>query len=251
MLKRLALGVMFAGSILLSSQVAVAQVSREEFEALKTEIETLKRQFQELMRALRSRGGAAPEAFQPVAVSVDGGASYGKTDAKVTIVEFSDYQCPFCARYSNEIFPQIDRDYIQTGRVKYVFRDFPIASIHPQAFKAHEAVHCAGEQAKRREMHERVFANQRAMTEADLDAHARALGLDVAGFQKCLASAVYAAQIRKDLEEGQQSGVTGTPTFFLGLTEANSPTVKAIRRIVGAQPYGVFKAAIEELLSSR
>jgi len=250
MLTRLALGVLFAGSILLSSQVAVAQVSREEFEALKTEIETLKRQFQELLRAVRSRGGAAPEAFQPVAVSVEGGASYGKTDAKVTIVEFSDYQCPFCARYSNETFPQIDRDYIQTGRVRYVLRDFPIESIHPQAFKAHEAVHCAGEQAKRREMHEKVFANQRAMTGADLDAHAQALGLDVAGFQKCLASGVHAAKIRKDLEEGQQSGVTGTPTFFLGLTEENSPKVKAIRRIVGAQPYSVFKAAIEELLSS-
>jgi protein-disulfide isomerase len=250
MLKRLALGVLF-GSILLSSQVAVAQVSREEFEALKTEIETLKRQFQELVRALRSRGGAAPEAFQPVAVSVEGGASYGKTDAKVIIVEFSDYQCPFCARYSNETFPQIDRDYIQTGRVKYVFRDFPIESIHPQAFKAHEAVHCASEQAKRREMHEKVFANQRAMTGADLEAHAQALGLDVAGFQKCLASGVHAAKIRTDLEEGQESGVTGTPTFFLGVTEANSPKVKAIRRIVGAQPYSVFKAAIEELLSSR
>jgi protein-disulfide isomerase len=251
MLKRLVLGVLIACFFLASSPIAVAQVSREEFEALKTEIETLQKQFQELMRALRSRGGAAPEAFQPVAVSVDGGAVYGTTDAKVTIVEFSDYQCPFCARYSNEIFPQITRDYIQTGRVKYVFRDFPIESIHPQAFKAHEAVHCAGEQAKRREMHEKVFANQRAMSEADLDAHAQALGLDVARFQKCLLSGVYAAAIRKGLEAGQQSGVTGTPTFFLGLTEENSPKVKAVRRIVGAQPYSVFKAAIDELLSSK
>lgn len=251
MLKRLVLGVLVAGSILATSPVAVAQVSREEFEALKTEIETLKRQFQELTRALRSRGGPAPEAFQPVAVSVESGAAYGKTDAKVTIVEFSDYQCPFCARYSNETFPQVDRDYIQTGRVRYVFRDFPIASIHPQAFKVHEAVHCAGEQAKRREMHERVFANQRAMTGADLDGHAQSLGLDVARFQKCLASGVYAATIRKGLAEGQQSGVTGTPTFFLGLTEENSPTVKAVRRIVGAHPYSAFKAAIDELLSSK
>jgi protein-disulfide isomerase len=251
MLKRLVLVVLVAGSILLSSHVAAAQVSHEEFEALKRDVETLKRQFQELIRALRSRGGAAPEAFQPIAVSVEGGASYGKTDAKVTIVEFSDYQCPFCARYASETFPQIDRNYIQTGQVKYVFRDFPIESIHPQAFKAHEAVHCAGEQAKRREMHEKVFANQRAMSGTDLDAHAQVLGLDVGGFQKCLAGGAYVAKIRKDLEEGQQSGVTATPTFFLGLTEENNPRVKAVRRIVGAQPYSVFKATIEELLSSK
>jgi protein-disulfide isomerase len=251
MLRSLILGVLVAGFILTSSAVAVGEVSREEFEALKTEIETLKKQFQDVLRALRSRGGAAPEVFRPVAVSVEGGAAFGKTDAKVTIVEFSDYQCPFCARYSKETFPQIARDYIQTGRVKYVFRDFPIESMHPQAFKAHEAAHCAGEQAKQREMHERIFANQRAMTEADLDAHAQALGLDVARFQKCLASGIYATTIRKGLEEGQQSGVTGTPTFFLGLTEENSPKVKAVRRIVGAQPYSAFKAAIEELLSSK
>jgi protein-disulfide isomerase len=251
MLKRLAFGVLVVGAILASSPVAVAQVSREEFEALKGEIETLKRQLQEVIRALRSRGVAAPEAFRPLTVSVDGGAVYGKTDAKVTIVEFSDYQCPFCARYSNETFPQIAREYVQTGQVKYVFHDFPIASIHPQAFKAHEAVHCAGEQAKRGEMHERVFANQQAMTEADLNGHAQALGLDAARFQKCLASGVYAATIRKGLEEGQKSGVTGTPTFFLGLTEENSPTVKAVRRIVGAHPYSAFKAAIDDLLSSK
>jgi protein-disulfide isomerase len=251
MLNRMVFGIIVATAIVLSSQVAVAQVSREDFEALKAEVESLKRQFQELIRALRSRGGSAPEAFQPVAVRVEGGAAYGKSGAKVTIVEFSDYQCPFCARYSNETFPQIDRDYIQTGQVKYVFRDFPIESIHPQAFKAHEAVHCAGEQAKRREMHEKVFANQRAMNSADLNAYAQGLGLDMASFQRCLANGAYAAAIHKGLEEGQQSGVTATPTFFLGLTEENSPTVKAVRRIVGAQPYSVFKATIEELLTSK
>jgi protein-disulfide isomerase len=259
MLKRV-LGVIVAGFVLLGSDAAVAQVSREEFEALKTEIETLKeavkrqtetlRQLQESTRALRSRAGAPPEAFQPIVVSVEGAAFQGKSDAKVTIVEFSDYQCPFCARYSKETFPQIDRDYIRTGRAKYVFRDFPIESIHPQALKAHEAVHCAEEQGKRWEMHEKVFANQRVSV-ADLTAHAQAAGLDVAGFQQCLESGLQTAKIRKGLKEGQEAGVTGTPTFFLGLTESDSSKVKAVRKIVGAQPYSAFKAAIEELLSSR
>jgi protein-disulfide isomerase len=246
--------------ILLSSQAGLAQVSREEFEALKGEIQRLKdvvqrqtealKQLQEFARRLSSNRGGT-EAFQPIVVSVKDAAVYGKADAKVTIVEFSDYQCPFCARYSRETFPQIDREYVQTGKVKYVFRDFPIESIHPQAFKAHEAVHCAAEQGKRREMHERLFANQQAMGPADLAAHAQTLGLDRAAFEKCLGSGLHSAMIRRHLEEGQDAGVNGTPTFFLGLTDAKASSVKAVRRIVGAQPYSAFKATIEELLSSR
>jgi protein-disulfide isomerase len=249
MLKHRVLSFIIAGFVLLSSQAADAQVSRDEFEALKAELETLKRQLQELTRAVRSLGAAAP--FQPVVVNVDGAAFYGNRDAKVTIVEFSDYQCPFCARYANETFPQIDRDYIQTGRVKYVFRDFPIEAIHPQALKAHEGVHCAGDQGRRREMHEKVFANQRALSASDLAAHAQGLGLDAGGFQNCLASGLHSAKIRQSFEEGREAGVTGTPTFFLGLAESGSSKVKAVRKIVGAQAYGAFKAAIEELLSSR
>jgi protein-disulfide isomerase len=250
MLKLWVCAVLAAGTVLLSSEAVVGQVSREEFEGLKAEIETLKQQFQDLTRAVRARGSAAPDAFQTTVVSVDGGAVHGKPDAQVTIVEFSDYQCVFCGRYSHDTFPQIDREYIQTGRVRYVVRDFPIESIHPQAFKAHEAAHCAGEQGKRWEMHQKLFSNQRAMSASDLTAHAQSLGLEMGGFQKCLASGQYAAKIRRSLEDGQRLGVRGTPTFFVGLTEANSSTVKAIRRIIGAQPYPAFKAAIDELLSA-
>jgi protein-disulfide isomerase len=254
---RQSLGIVFAGFLLFPSGAAVAQVSRDEFEALKTEVGQLREAVKsqtEVLRQLLQRLGALREnreaPFQEATISVGDAAVYGKSDAKVTIIEFSDYQCPFCARYSNEIFPQIDRDFFQTGRVKYVFRDFPIESIHPQALKAHEAVHCAGEQGKGREMHSKVFANQRAMSLVDLSAHARAAGLDMAGFQKCLESGLQASKIRKGMREGQEVGVTGTPTFFLGLTGSDSLKVKAVRRIVGAQPYSVFKAAIEELLSS-
>lgn len=251
MLNRWACAVIVAGAVLLSSEAAVAQVSREEFEALKVETETLKQQLQDLTRAVRSRGGAAPDAIPGAVVSVDGDAFHGKRDAQVTILEFSDYQCVFCSRHSHDTFPQIDREYIQTGRVRYVVRDFPIESIHPQAFKAHEAAHCAGEQGKRWEMHQKLFSNQRAMSASDLAAHAQSLGLEMAGFQKCLANGPYAAKIRRSLEEGQRLGVRATPTFVVGLTESNGLTVKAMRRIVGAQPYSAFKAAIDELLSSR
>jgi protein-disulfide isomerase len=252
------IAVLIAAVILAVSGVADAQVTREEFEALKSEVNALRdsvktqtdllRQFLERLNAARE-GRDAP--FKETLIGIDGGAIYGRPDAKVTIVEFSDYQCPFCARYSNDTFPQIERDYIETGRVRYVFRDYPIEGAHPQAFKAHEAVHCAAEQGKRREMHKKVFANQRAMSVNDLAAHAAALGLDRPRFEKCLAQGTHAAKVRSAMAAGEKANVRGTPTFFVGLTEPNTSTLKAVRRIVGAQPYSAFKTAIDELLSAQ
>jgi protein-disulfide isomerase len=244
-------GAVFAAAAIMLSSEAVGQVSREEFEELKAEIETLKEQLQDLTRGARARGSAAQEAaFKGAVVTVDGGAIHGKQDARVTIVEFSDYQCVFCARHSRDTFPQIDREYIQTGRVRYVVRDFPIESIHPQAFKAHEAAHCAGEQGKQWAMHEKLFSNQRALSVSDLTAHAQSLGLEMPRFEKCLSSGQYAARIRQSFEEGRRLGVRATPTFFIGLAESNNSTVKAMQRVIGAQPYSAFKAAIDQVLSA-
>jgi protein-disulfide isomerase len=147
--------------------------------------------------------------------------------------------------------PQIEKEYIKTGKVKYVVRDFPLEAIHKDAFKAAEAAHCAGEQGKYWEMHDRLFANQRALGPKDLPQHAQALGLDVSKFQQCLESGKHAARIRKDLEDGRRAGVTGTPGFVLGVTEPNDPKVKVLRVIKGAQPYTSFRDAIESILSSQ
>jgi protein-disulfide isomerase len=147
--------------------------------------------------------------------------------------------------------PQIEREYIQTGKVKYVVRDFPLESIHRNAFKAAEAARCAGEQGKYWEMHARLFANQQTLGPKDLPQHAQALGLDTPKFQGCLDSGNYATAIRKDLAEGQKAGVTGTPGFFLGVTDPNDQKVKVSRVLKGAQPYAAFKDAIDSLLSSQ
>lgn len=144
----------------------------------------------------------------------------------------------------------MERDYIQTGKVKYVTRDLPLESIHPLAMKAAEASHCAGEQGKYWEMHGRLFANQRQLARPDLSKHAQALGLDVAAFDQCVDTGKSTAKIRKDMAEAQRLQVTGTPTFFLGLTDANSSQIKGVR-MSGAQPYAAFKDAIERLLSSQ
>ena len=140
---------------------------------------------------------------------------------------------------------------MNTGKIKFITRDFPLESIHPQAFKAAEAARCAGDQGKYWEMHDRLFANQGALGLPDLPRHAEALALDVAKFHQCVESGTYGASVRSDQADGQRAGVSGTPTFFLGLTEPNGSQVKALRTLVGAQPYSAFKAAIDSLLASQ
>lgn len=146
--------------------------------------------------------------------------------------------------------PQIERDYIATGKIRYYFLDFPLESIHPQAFKAAEAAHCAAEQGRFWEMHARLFANQSALSSDHLIAHAQALALDLPRFTACLESSKYAEKIRSDVREGQKLGVTGTPMFLLGYVEAGGTRVKGVRWIRGAQPFPAFREALEALLAS-
>lgn len=127
--------------------------------------------------------------------------------------------------------------------------DFPLESIHHSAFKAAEAAHCAGEQGKYWEMHERLFANQRQL-EPWLP-HAKAIDLDVSAFETCLNSGKYAENVRQDMNEGRKGGTTGTPSFILATTDLNDPSkVKGIAFIRGAQPFSQFKTAIDQALAT-
>jgi protein-disulfide isomerase len=145
--------------------------------------------------------------------------------------------------------PEIEKEYIATGKVKYVLLDYPLP-FHKNASKAAEAAHCAGEQGKYWEMHDQMFANQKAIDPKDLSEYAKAIGIDVSKFQQCLDSGKYADAIKKNIAEGQKAGVTGAPGFFLGNTDPNKPnTVKATKMIKGAVPYSKFKETIDSLLS--
>jgi protein-disulfide isomerase len=241
--------------ILIAVQPALAQ-SGDRLRALQTEVEGLKqrqltveKELQEIKALLRGRAAAAEP--QNVVLGVDGHPAKGDAGARVTLIEFSDYQCPFCGRYFRDTLPQLQKEYVETGKVRYVFRNFPIESIHPQAFKAAEAAECAGEQGKYWEMHDRLFGNQSALAPADLPGHARALGLDGEKFEKCLESSQTAESIRQDLADAQKAGVRGTPSFFLGLTVPGGEGVKAVQMIQGAQPYAAFKEAIDGLLAAQ
>ncbi len=127
--------------------------------------------------------------------------------------------------------------------------NFPLESIHKLAFKAAEVASCAGEQGKYWEMHDRLYANQQAFE--PWTAHAQAIGLDVPKFEECLNSGRQAANIRRDMAEGQKAGVTGTPAFFLAYTDPKSTKVTTSVRLTGAQPYAAFKAAIDRLLAAQ
>lgn len=164
------------------------------------------------------------------------GVVKGEKDAKVTIVEFSDFQCPYCARHATETLPQIDKNYIQTGKVRYIFHHFPL-SFHEFAQKAAEASMCANDQGKFWEMHDKIFADQTKMALSDLQKQASGLGLKSGEFNTCLSSGKYSKVVTDDVSLGSQVGVMGTPAFFINGVFLS-----------GAQPFANFQQIIEKEL---
>lgn len=169
-------------------------------------------------------------------VAFDRGRLRGDPNAIVTIVEFADYQCPYC-KQTEATLNNLLRKY--PGQVKLAFRDFPLASIHPNAEEAAEAARCAGKQGKFWEYHDALFANQAKLDEAQLKATAQTLGLDENAFQSCLASGEYKAQVLRDQEDGRKAGISATPGFFIN----GIP-------ITGAQAENAFEKIIEDELEA-
>src|SRR5262245_183304 len=221
---------------------------KKEVAALKQGQLQLQRELQEINALLRRRQSPVTDVPNLV-FPIDGYPSKGSQSAKLILVEFTDYQYPFCSRHFQQTSPQIDREYVNTGRVRHVLRDLPIESIHKNAFKAAEAAHCAGDQGQYWQMHDRLFNNQNALAPDNLSAYAGALGLDVKSFQQCLDSNKHSARIRQDLVDAQKVGVQATPSFLLGMAEPGGSSVRVVKMIAGARPYPVFREAIGRLLS--
>jgi protein-disulfide isomerase len=170
----------------------------------------------------------------------------GSKQAKVAIVEFSDFQCPYCGRFAKDTLPQIKRDFVDAGVAQFIYRDNPLETIHPFALKASAAAACAEQQGKYWEMHDAIFSQQRELTDASFLEHAKTLHLDTAIFSKCLDGGA-AAQIKEDKAEASRLGVQSTPIFLIGRVDSKG-TIKVTKRINGAAPYETFKAALKELL---
>jgi len=227
-------------------------VTREEFNELRKGQDAILKELAEIKKLLAARPvpPAPPPAVEKVSGTVALGSVTPKGDmaAPLTLIEFSDYQCPFCKRHAEQTVPQLIKDYVDSGKMRYVFRDFPLEQIHPHAPKAAEAARCAGERGKYWEMHDRLFANQRELNPEQLVQHAKAIGLDDGAFKACLEQGKYAAAVRKDLDDGTRLGVRGTPTLVLGTSDGDQ--VKNVVVIRGAQPIATFKAEIDRLLAA-
>ena len=192
------------------------------------------------------QAAAAAAAAEPVKISIDDDPIIGNPDAPITIVEFSDFQCPFCARFHIQTLPLLVEEYIKEGKVKLVFRDFPIQNIHPNALSASIAAECANDQNKFREMHDILFEKQSDWSRlgaADVlsrfSQYAADMQLDQESFDSCLTDRKHVSEIQNDLNDGRNYGVSGTPGFFVGNDDVGYVELR------GAQPFDSFKKVID------
>ncbi|MSS86092.1 MAG: disulfide bond formation protein DsbA [Thaumarchaeota archaeon] len=227
----------FAGSYV--SNFNSEQISQEEFknEIAKLELKILEKQL------------STKQLNSPLKISTDNDPIIGQINAPITIIEFSDFQCPFCAKFHIETLPLIMNEYINNGQVKLVFRDFPIQSIHPNAVPAAVAAECANEQEKFKEMHDILFENQNEWSNQNIDnviitfnQYATKIELDDKKFDSCLKNGKYIEEIKKDLDEGRAYGISGTPGFFIGNEQIGFIELK------GAEPFENFKKVIDNQL---
>ena len=205
--------------LLLIALPALAASTKDEIKGLKEEINTLQQgqeqiqnnlaEIKKLLEQGAARAPAAPAAkteFEPTDILVGDAVLLGNSDATVTMFEYSDYQCPFCSRHATKVLPKIVEQYVDSGKLKIVMREFPIESIHPRAFAASLTALCAGDQGKYWEMHDLIFTNQKSLSDDDFKAHAETLGMDTAAFEACLADENSSRRIRVELQEGQRVG---------------------------------------------
>jgi protein-disulfide isomerase len=223
------------------------QELREQQAQMQRELTAIKNFLQSL---LRPQQGGPPSMDSIVGASIPtaGEPTMGSSTAKITVMEISDYQCPFCKRQTQQTFPQFVNEYVKTGKVQYIFVDYPIAQLHPTAARSHEAANCAGDQGKYWEMHASLFNSPIAKDDSVLIAQARAIGLDMGAFQACLTSGRHSAAVQASVARMEQLGISGTPMTVIGLTPAPGQPMKVVKYIYGAQPYSAFKEAIDSIL---
>lgn len=193
---------------------------------------------------------AQPNTVARIAVSLGDSPVKGDSNAPVTMVEFSDFQCPFCGQFYSQTLPQVVQNYVDSGKVKLVYKNFPLENLHPNARAAALAAECANEHGKFWEYHNKLFESQNNWaglggTDAvkTFKQYAVDLGLDANSFNSCVDSAKYADKVNKDFQDGTNYGATGTPTFFIGNDK------KGYIKLVGAQPFSVFQQELNSELS--
>jgi protein-disulfide isomerase len=227
---------------------------RDDISALRRDINTVEGELREVigqLNALKSSLIVSAKPLPPVElIKLDplGQSPRGKSTARIAIVEYSDFECPFCGKYERETSPLILKNYVNTGKVKVFYRDLP-SPMHPRAIPAARAARCAGEQGKFWEMHDSLFAGQGALSDGALLDRAMVLGLDSGKFNECFSSTRHTDNLQKELTEAEKIGIDGTPTFFIGPLDESGDVMTVAAKIAGSHPYEAFRSAFEEVLA--
>lgn len=253
--------VSFGTAVLASDDAAQKSAPAATVESLQREVAELKEgqrllaeEVEMLRKKVEAPGGPVitPPNQKPQVVitqNVRGEPFRGETNTRVAIIEYSDFNCSHCARYATNIFPQLEREYIRTGKIRYLFRDLPDRQDMDSQIKAQMA-RCAGEQSKFWEMHDRFFRETLPVLDHPevLVDHARALGLDAVTLNTCIQSRRYVAAIERIGRDARRMGMYGTPSFLIGELSADGNVLRGTKILTGGESYEELKAVLDELL---
>jgi protein-disulfide isomerase len=231
---------------LVQSNVAAAPLTEEQGDAILGELQQIRQVLEKMQQQGVVQAARAPSAAQNTRarISTSNRPFLGAEDAPVTLVEFTDYQCPYCSRFFSTTLTSLKKEYIDTGKVRLVIKDLPL-SMHPNARPAAVAAHCANDQERFWAMHDSMFKNSRKLQTEHLAQYAQDIGLDTERFQECIGSDRHNSMIQADISEASRQGISGTPTFIVGRT--TDDVVEGVK-LRGAQSVETFRSHIDELL---
>jgi protein-disulfide isomerase len=230
-----------------SSSTASAPLSQEQGEEILNELRLIRKALEDHLRESSATRSVATVPAQGVKLAADANwFAQGSDQAPVVLVEFSDFECPYCTQFNKEVFPKLKAAYIDTGKVRFVSREYPL-DFHPDAFNAALAARCGGAQDHYWQMRDLIIDNSADLSMSALEQEAQRLSLDTSKFRTCMKDDTSVAAIKRDVSDGQSIGVTGTPAFLLGKTRNN--VIEGVR-IDGAQPYTQLASAIDSALAA-
>jgi protein-disulfide isomerase len=216
-------------------------ITRQQADDILNELRQIRQLLEKQAKQAPAQGGA--EQPTRASVNLEGANSMGSKDAVLTMVEFTDYQCPFCQRFHLTTFPEIKKNYIDTGKVRFYSRDLPL-DFHANALRSAQAARCAGDQGQFWQMRDVMGINADKLELDNLVKFAQDLKLDAAAFRACVESEKYKSVVQKDIAEAMRIGANGTPAFVIGKSTPNGVDGELV---IGAMPYSVFDEKLKEL----
>lgn len=220
---------------------------RSEIRGLRGDVSTLKEEVTSLKTQVANKAPneGAVKPGMPGKFLVGDAPTRGNKNAKVAVVEFTDFECPYCGRHHRQTFSRLDSDYISTDKIQYIAKDFPL-SFHTNGVSSAVAARCAGEQGKYWDMHHALFENQRKLSDSLYKTQADLLGLDASAFAQCLQDPEQKKRVNQDIDNGERYGVRGTPAFLIGTIEQGVMT--NLQFVSGAQSYDRFAHILDRLI---